>query len=254
MLSEERRQKILALTAERGRIRIAELVETFGVSKVTIHRDLERLVNEGMVRKMHGGVAHVGVQEQSYRERIIQQHSEKQAIARAALELIQPGTTIFLSPGTTTTEIARILPRTGIIVVTNSLPISNELMQTTELEVVLTGGSIRRHAEALVGTPAEVSLGSMFINLAFIGVTGMDEQGGLTVYSEGETRVLQQVLRSSRKSVVVADSSKWGKIVGTSIAPLSNIHALITDSHIPKEAVKHFATLDVEVIQAEGKR
>ncbi len=250
MLAEERRQKLLSLTAERGRARIAELAETFGVSEMTIHRDVQFLEQQGLVRKMHGGVAHVGVQETPYRERIVQQHAQKQAIARTAANLIQPGATIYLSPGTTTTEIARALPREGLTVITNSLPIAQELMGTTELEVVLTGGSVRRHAEALVGEAAEASIERMFINLAFIGVTGMDIEGGLTVYSESEARVLHQVLRAARKTVIVSDSSKWGKVMGPLVAPLSNVHTIITDSKLSVEAARYLEQHDVSVIRA----
>ncbi len=250
MLAEERRQKLLSLTAERGRARITELAETFGVSEMTIHRDIQFLESQGLVRKMHGGVAHIGVQETPYRERIVQQHAEKQAIARAALQLIQPRATIYLSPGTTTTELARVLPKEGLTVVTNSLPIAQELMHTTELEVVLTGGSVRRHAEALVGEAAEASIARMFINVAFIGATGMDPEAGLTVYSESEARVLHQVLRAARKSVIVSDSTKWGKVMGPMVAPLTNIHTIITDAGLPREATKYLEQHDVAVIQA----
>jgi DeoR/GlpR family transcriptional regulator of sugar metabolism len=250
VLAEERRQKLLGLTAERGRARITELAETFNVSEMTIHRDIQFLESQGLVRKMHGGVAHVGVQETPYRERIVQQHADKQAIARAALKLIQPGATIYLSPGTTTTELARLLPKEGLTVVTNSLPIAQELMHTTELEVVLTGGIVRRHAEALVGEAAEASIERMFINIAFIGVTGMDPVAGLTVYSQSEARVLHQVLRAARKSVIISDSTKWGKVMGPLVAPLTNIHTLITDAGLPREATKYLEQHDVAVIEA----
>ena len=252
MLAEERRQKLVSLTAERGRARITDLAATFGVSEMTIHRDIQYLESQGLVRKMHGGVAHVGVQEMPYRERIVQQHLEKQAIARAAAKLIQPGATIYLSPGTTTAEIARALPREGITVVTNSLPIAQELMQTTELEVVLTGGSIRRHAEALVGEAADSSILRMYIHLAFVGVTGVDIQAGATVYSESEARVLQAVLRAARKTVIVADSSKWGKVMGPMVAPLSNFHTVLTDTNLPKDAMKYLESCDISVIRAKA--
>jgi DeoR/GlpR family transcriptional regulator of sugar metabolism len=251
VLAEERRQKLVSLTAERGRARITDLAETFGVSEMTIHRDIQYLESQGLVRKMHGGVAHVGVQETPYRERIVQQHLEKQAIARAALELIPAGATIYLSPGTTTTEIARALPREGITVITNSLPIAQELMQTTELEVVLTGGSIRRHAEALVGEAAELSVSRMYIHLAFVGATGLDVQAGVTVYSESEARVLQEVIRAARKTVIVADSSKWGKVMGPMVAPLSNFHTVLTDTNLPKDATKYLESCDISVIHAK---
>jgi len=202
------------------------------------------------VRRMHGGVAHVGVEETPYRERIVQQHAQKQAIARAAARLIQPGWTIYLSPGTTTTEIARVLPKTDLTVVTNSLPIAQELMTTTDLEIVLTGGHIRRHAEAMVGEAAEASISKMFINLAFVGATGLDMEAGLSVYSESEAQVLLHVLRASRKTVVVADSSKWGKVMGPSVVPLPNIHALISDPQLPRTAVDYLEQNDVSVTLA----
>lgn len=252
MLAEERRHNLLSVIAERGRARISDLARLFNVSEMTVHRDLQVLEAQGLVRKMHGGVALVGVQETPYRERIVQQHPQKRAIAEAAVRLIRPGDTLYLSPGTTTTEIARRLPQKDLTIVTNSLPIAQELMHTTELEVILTGGSIRRHAEALVGPAAEASLAQMFIHLAFVGITGMDPVGGLTVYSETEARVLQAVLRASRKTILVADSSKWGRVMGPRVGALERVHGLISDTALPKAAVEYLEARDVRVTQVEA--
>lgn len=252
MLPEERRHNLLRLTAERGRVKISELARQFEVSEMTIHRDIQVLEAQGLVRKLHGGVALAGVQETPYRERIVQQHPHKRAIARAAVQMIQPGQTIYLSPGTTTTEIARLLPQKDLTVVTNSLPIAQELMHGTELEVILTGGSIRRYAEALVGPAAEASLAQLFINLAFVGITGMDPEGGLTVYSETEAKVLQAVLRASRKAILVADSTKWGRVMGPRVAALEMVHGLITDTALPEIAVEYLEARDVAVTRVEA--
>lgn len=251
MLPEERRHNLLRLTAERGRVKISEAAKRFGVSEMTIHRDIQLLESQGLVRKLHGGVALAGVQEVPYRERIVQQYAQKRAIAEAAVRLVQPGYTLYLSPGTTTTEIARLLPNENLTVVTNSLPIAQELMHATQLEVVLTGGSVRRYAEALVGPAAEASLDQVFVNLAFVGITGMDPVGGLTVYSESEARVLQAALRSARKTILVADSSKWGKVMGPQVAPVEMVHVLISDAALPKSAVEYLQARDVAVTLVE---
>lgn len=252
MLPEERRHNLLRLAAERGRIKISDLARQFEVSEMTIHRDIQLLQAQGLVRKMHGGVALAGVQETPYRERIVQQHAQKRAIAQAAVRMVQPGYSVYLSPGTTTTEIARLLPAKGLTIVTNSLPIAQELMHTTELEVILTGGSVRRYAEALVGPAAEASLAQIFINLAFVGITGMDPEGGLTVYSETEAKVLQAVLRASRKAVLVADSSKWGRVMGPRVAALEMVHGLITDTALGQAATEYLEARDVAVTKVEA--
>lgn len=252
MLPEERRHNLLHLAAERGRVKISDLARQFEVSEMTIHRDIQLLEAQGLVRKMHGGVALAGVQETPYRERIVQQHAQKRAIAEVAVRMVRPGHTLYLGPGTTTTEIARLLPQKDLTIVTNSLPIAQELMHTTELEVILTGGSVRRYAEALVGPAAEASLAQLFINLAFIGITGMDPEGGLTVYSETEARVLQAVLRASRKAVLVSDSTKWGRVMGPRVAALEAVHGLVTDTGLTEEAVEYLEARDIAVTRVQA--
>ncbi len=251
MLAEERRHHLLSVIADRGRVRISDLAQLFNVSEMTIHRDIRLLEHEGMVRKLHGGVAIAGIEEIPYRSRIVAQHRQKVAIAEASIPLIKPRMTIYLSPGTTTTELARRLQGNDLTIVTNSLPIAEELMRSSQHEVILIGGSIRRYAEALVGPLAEESLANIFINLAFVGVTGMDLVAGLTVYAESEARVLRSVLRSARKAIVMADSSKWGKVMGPQVAGLEAIHVLISDTGLGHEAAHQLRALDIEVILAE---
>jgi DeoR/GlpR family transcriptional regulator of sugar metabolism len=253
VLAEERRRHILEQLSRFGTAKVADLVEQFGVSEMTIHRDLNQLVKEGILDKVHGGAVAKHVTEIPYRERFVQRQAEKQAVAKRAAQLVKSGQTIFLSAGTTITELARVLPKNGLKIITNSLPIAQELTLSSENDIMLTGGTVRRYAEALVGPAAKNSLENEYVHLAFISVTGIDLEQGLSVYSESEADMLRRIIKAARKSALVTDSSKYGQVMGPVVFPLDSVHVLITDDNIPKPYRDYCQTNDIDLITVSVK-
>lgn len=252
MVPEERRRQIVGLLDNYGAAKVSELAQQFGVSEMTIHRDLQRMSDLGLVDKVHGGVVAKRVTEVPYRSRIVHNQGAKRAIAQRAIDLIAPGMTIFLSPGTTVTELARLLPRQDLRIVTNSLPIAQELTISSECEVVLTGGEVRRYAEALVGQAAQAVLEGEFIDLHFMAATGVDLDEGLTVYSESEAQMVRSVIKSSRKTVLLTDSSKFDKVMGPVVLPLRAVHTVISEADLPRAYREYFAQNDIELLPVEA--
>jgi DeoR/GlpR family transcriptional regulator of sugar metabolism len=253
VLAEERRRHILEQLNRFGTAKVADLVEQFGVSEMTIHRDLNHMVKEGIIDKVHGGAVAKHVTEIPYRERFVQHQEEKQAVTKRAAELIKAGQTLFLSAGTTMTELARVLPRNGLKIITNSLPIAQELTLSSENDIMLTGGTVRRYAEALVGSAARSTLENEYVHLAFISVTGIDLERGLAVYSESEADILRYIIKAARKTVLVTDSSKYGQVMGPIVFPLDSVHVLVTDDQIPQPYCEYCQTNDIDLITVTVK-
>lgn len=248
MVAAERRQKILAYLDLHGTAKVTELAEMLDVSVMTIHRDLAKLEAEQRIKKVHGGAITRTLSEIPYRERIVHHHEEKVAVAKRAAKLVRRGQTLYLGPGTTVTELARALPKSGLEIITNSMPIAQELTACSEHDIILTGGIVRRYAEALVGATAEAAFEHSFLHYAFIAVTGVDKEAGLTVYSESEARVLRAAMRAARITVLLTDSSKFDQVMGPVVAPLFSVHQVICDDAVPKSYRQFFAAQQVELI------
>jgi DeoR family transcriptional regulator of aga operon len=172
---------------------------------------------------------------------------EKLRIARAAAQMIRQGQVIILDSGTTATTIARACRHfKSLTIVTNATNIAAELADTT-IEVILTGGTLRKNSFSLVGPLAEESLRKLNADLLFLGVDGFDVRYGLTTPNLLEARVNRAMAESARRTVVVCDSSKFGRRSLSLILPTSAVHETITDKGIPKRDLKALRHQDIEV-------
>lgn len=251
MLARQRQELILARLSVDGAVRVTDLTEALGVSDMTIRRDLETLAEQGLAEKVHGGATLPGTRtakEPGFDTKAALGQPEKTAIAQAAISLVRPGMAIGLSGGSTTAVFARALAQLqGVTVVTNSLPVAETLHRSASqagdsTSVVLTGGQ-RTPSDALVGPVAVRSLRSLNLDLAFLGVHGMDRRAGLTTPNLAEAETNQALVASARQLVVLADHTKWGLVGLSSIAPLTAVDVLITDSGLDPQARTELAEL-----------
>jgi len=240
MLAGQRQKRILDEVLRRSAIRVSELTELLGVSDMTIRRDLDVLASAGLIDKVHGGATAPGrlsADEPGFEAKSHRQLDEKEEIARAASSLVEPGQAIGLTAGTTTWRLAHFLVDVpDLTVVTNSIQVANVLhgVQRPDLTVILTGG-VRTPSDALVGPVAVATLRALHVDLLFLGVHGMSDDGFSTPnLLEGETD--RAHLASAERAVVVADHTKWGVRGLSRIARLEEAHALVTDAHLPDEA------------------
>jgi DeoR/GlpR family transcriptional regulator of sugar metabolism len=246
MLAEERRQYILGLIQENGSARTVELARMFNVSDQTIRRDLEELQEKGLISKHHGGGVLLSYQALSYRERTGLRHAEKLRIAEEAARLVRSGMVVALGPGTTTEQVARRVDGREIDLVTNSLAVA-AVVADPATRVRLTGGSYRPTGELVVGDWTIGNLADLFVDVAFIGVSGVGSEAGYTVTARDEALVLRQLVRVAKHSVVVADSSKFHRVAEEVLAPLGAVHTLITDSGIPEQDRERLRECGVDV-------
>jgi DeoR family transcriptional regulator of aga operon len=250
MLNEERRRAIVELLQQDGRVLVRDLSRRFRTSLITIRKDLESLHHQGQLERTHGGALPVktGAQmDSSLQEKERRHHQEKVRIAAAAAQMLAKGQVIILDSGTTTTAIARACRHVkNLTIITNATNIAAELADSP-VEVILTGGVLRRNSYSLVGPLAEESLRKLSADLLFLAVDGFDVRYGLTTPNLLEARVNRAMAESARRTIVVCDSSKFGRRSLSLILPTSAVHETITDKNITKHDLKALREADVEV-------
>jgi DeoR/GlpR family transcriptional regulator of sugar metabolism len=255
MLASQRRTTIASLVHESGAARVADLVEQLGVSDMTIRRDIEQLDREGLVERVHGGALAVGrhsTEEPGFTAKSTLMTPEKRAIARAAAALVEPGSSIGISAGTTTYEFARAVRGVpDLTVVTNSVPVAQLLHESGApgQTVVLTGG-VRTPSDALVGPVAVAALRMLHVDRLFLGVHGMDLRAGLTTPNLVEAETDRAMVEAARRLCVLADHTKWGTVGLSTIVDLTAVEQLVTDSGLSPGARTALAEAVGELVVA----
>jgi DeoR family transcriptional regulator, aga operon transcriptional repressor len=250
VLNEERRRAILDILNKQGRVLVAELSRRFDTSQVTIRKDLEILHAHGQVHRTHGGALPAResvLEDPTLREKEKLHHQQKLRIADAAAGKVMEGQVIILDSGTTTTAIARALRDfRNLTIVTNAVNIAAELSGTA-VEVILTGGTLRKNSFSLVGPIAEETLRRLSADLLFLGVDGFDLQYGLSTPNLLESKVNRVMVEVSKRRIAVCDSSKFGRRSLSLIAPPSALQEVITDRGISKSDQRTLKQIGLEL-------
>lgn len=224
-----------------GGVKVSDLVVEFGVSDMTVRRDLEALADQGLVDKVHGGATSIrpgSTEEPGFAAKSVRNRAEKAAIAARAAELVRPGMAVALSAGTTTAELARRLVGVPeLTVVTNSVPVADVFFGSSRPDqtVVLTGG-MRTPSDALVGPVAAAAIRTFHLDMLFLGVHGMSERAGFTTPNLMEAETDRALVAAASRLVVLADSSKWDLLGISTIAALADADVLVTDSGLAEHA------------------
>jgi DeoR family transcriptional regulator of aga operon len=249
-LTDERRQEILSIVQREGRALVTELAQRFSTSTITIRKDLEFLQSRGLIQRTHGGALPVrsnNLTDPSLQDKEKQHHREKLRIAGAAVRMVKEGQCVILDSGSTTTAIARALRDfRELTVITNAVNIAAELAGTS-LDVILTGGTLRKNSFSLVGPQAEDTLREINADILFLGVDGFDTKVGLTTPNVLEARVNRAMANAARKVVAVCDSSKFGRRSLAVIVQPDRIHEVITDKNLPRGTVQELREAGIEV-------
>lgn len=253
LLIEERRRRILDLLNSQERVTVSDLVETFGISAVTIRGDLDALDEQGELVRSHGGAVKRlnPLQDYPIQVKEVLHHGAKVRIAQAAARLIRSDQKIILDSGTTTAEIARQIKQLkfpSLTVITNALNIAMELANLPFVAVIMLGGMLRQMSYSLVGPHAEQILSDLNADHAFLGVDGLDPELGLSTPDLFEAKLNALMIRVSRQVTVVADSSKLGQRSLSVICHVKSVHRVITDTKAPPELVSALRVHGVEVL------
>lgn len=241
MLASDRRRQIVEWIRSHGEVRIEDLKDRFAVSEVTLRRDLDILESEYVIRRVRGGAV-LNEQlpfEQLFREKMELAIDEKRKIARYAARLVDDGQVVMLSPGTTTTLIAReLMSKRGLTVVTSAVNIAALLAGRENVTLVTIGGIVRAGSYAAVGHMADEAIEQMNADFAFVSVDGVDVSAGFTTPNLLESKTNITMLSSANQGVVVADHTKLGRVALSSVAKLSDVAMFITDDGAPAREVQ----------------
>lgn len=246
----ERQQEIVRLTNAQGKVSVAELSQRFGVSEVTIRSDLAVLDSKRLLVRSRGGAM---VNDDLSRELSLkekrQKHSElKQRLGRAVAALIKDDERIILDSGTTTEEVAASLrEHKNLIVMTNGLNIALELSQVDKVEVMMTGGTLRKKSMSFYGAQAEQALKNYQFDKVVLGVDGFDLKTGLSTHFEAEATLNRLMCEVAREVIVVTDSSKFERRGFHLICSVMQVHTLVTDAGIPPAYVEELTRMGVQV-------
>ena len=255
MFQIERKKEILSLLHKEGKVYVTELTDIFGVSGATIRTDLSELEQEGLLTRTHGGAIEVyrTGEDATLEERSTKRLSQKQAIAKAALQFISSGDSIIVDGGTTLgqfIEALAVCPLKDLTIITNYTPHIISLSKCPEITTMVTGGIYNKDIKATLGLPAIEMLAKFKADKVLLSATSVSVEQGITFTNVDDALVKRKMLEQAKTKILLTDSSKIGKSSLISAGSLSQIDVLITDWEILEDDVKEIKNLGVEVIVA----
>ena len=253
MFAEERKSKILDSLNKYGKVKVCDLSQQYEVSEVTIRRDLQELEEDELIKRVHGGaVLNYNTKfEPTFSEKIDKLYDEKESVAKLAASMIVNGDTIVLDAGTTTLSIAKYIIAKDITVLTNSVDVAFELAKKRDVEVIVTGGTLRWETRALVGPVADNALKNFRVDKAFIGANGVCVINGLTTPNIIEANTKREMIKIAKQTIVVCDHTKFSTVSFTKIVDIDSVDIIITDNQLDKELLKKFEEKDVKIITSK---
>lgn len=249
---EERRNAIVEFVNQNGQISFQQLKDAFPeVSEMTLRTDLKALDQERRIIRVHGGAKSVDVAigtDDRMGRRMVRCAQEKQLIARKAVGLLRPDTSIYLDSGSTTTALARMISDQPYLIVTSGLSCALELAHLSQPKVLLPGGTMNRYSMSISGSQAVKELQGMHFHTLFLGVSAYSEQAGFTCGSQEECMLKQAVLERAERVIVLMDSSKVGLTSTFSICNVEDVDVIVSDGQLPHDLRTQWENQQVVVL------
>ena len=246
----KRHQLILDKLNHEQHVEVSELCEELNVSAVTIRKDLKLLEDKGLLFRTHGGASlenpYINDRPVNEKEKI--SVIEKSDIAKEAAKLIKDNDSIMIASGTTVQQLAKSITNKGALnVITSSLNVALELLNHQNIQVIQLGGNIRHTSSSVTGHYAEHILEHISCNQLFLGVDGIDLEYGCTTTSLEEALLNQKMMKSSQRTIILADSSKFGKKSFGRICAIEQVDQIITDNGISSSLAKKIRDLGIKL-------
>ncbi len=231
MNAVQRKIQILELLRNQESVEVEQLTRLFDVSKVTVRSDLDDLERKGLLIRTHGGAI---LPENSSLVRLLsntleERKDEKYAICKSAMQFIEPGMNIIIDAGSTTVHLAKLVNGMGVTVITNSVPVLQELMNSETVELLVAGGILRKPSLSFMGAPASFVFDQIHADVLFLGASGFSIEHGLTCTNIIEAETKRHMIRNATKVCLLADSSKLGKMFIANVCGWDSIDCFITD-------------------------
>ena len=252
LMTLERQEQIVELVNEVGSISVSDLSEHFGVSETTIRRDLVTLAARNLVRRAHGGVmrmATVATTESPIIQRQGEHAAEKERIGQATAALIRNGETLLLAGGSTGLAVARHLDHhANLTIITESLLVVQELMRQGHHRLIILGGTIDPHEQAVRGTLARQMLEQLSVDKVILGARAVSVKRGISAETPEEAEFLRAFLNCSEHIILVTDSSKFHLSALARLAPLTVVNTLVTDTGLEADLAQQIHELDIYLL------
>lgn len=250
MPRKSRLNQIVSAVIDAGTLDVTTLAERFDVSEATIRRDLDLLEDQQLISRTRGGATtNAAFNDLPLNYKTAQELTEKRRIAERALDYLGDARVIGMTGGTTLTEFARgLVQHQSLTIVTNALNIATSLLANPGLRVHVAGGEARSSSLETIGPVAEASLSDYNVDVAFLGVDGVDPLAGCTNYDPLGARVNGVLQQRARMTVVLADATKISRVALAQVCSLSDIDVIITDRRAPQDVVDQIRALGCEVV------
>jgi DeoR/GlpR family transcriptional regulator of sugar metabolism len=255
--ADERREEIADYIIKRGQVRIDDLVEHFGVSRMTIHRHIDRLAHQGVLRKLHGAVSvqPSGLYESAFRYRVTVNRAEKDALAEAALDYVEPGQVVLLDDSTTASAVAPLLADCApLTVMTNSVSAARHLVDMDEIDLICLGGQYQCTYDAYIGVVCEHAVNQLRANVLICSASAIS---GTTAFIQDQNvvRVKQAMMAASARRILLVDHTKFGKIALHVLGDLTGFDAVLTTSGIDEAVARQLeeAGVKLRIVKAAAK-
>ncbi len=248
-----RRSKIVEMINKNNVISINEVSKMFHVSDVSVRNDLALLEKKGLLMRTRGGAIakQPSIFDLTLNQRLKSNYRQKQKIGKKAVDFIKDGSTVIMDSGSTVIEVSKNLGnKKNIRLITNSLPIAEIVADNEQIEVIITGGTLRPEMRSLIGNITEKTILNYRCDIAILGADGIDSEMGFYTNLENEASLVQTMMKASRKKIIVSDSSKFGKERFAKIADISDVDIIITDNGIPAVDMQKINSQGVEIIIA----
>jgi len=249
----ERERIILDRLSGEGSVSVGALAKDLGLSEATIRGDLKTLETKGWINRKRGGAAPTLHRDILERQKVFPER--KNAIARAAADLVRDGDVIMIEAGTTTALIARYLAgKRDIHIVTNSTLVFSYARMYPNLQITMTGGEFRRATESMVGPIAIETIGRLNVRLAFVGTDGFTIERGMTTHLMEGAEIVKAMKAHAEATILTADSSKYGKIGFSNVLPLSAMNLILSDTGLDDLAETELREAGINIQLARSDR
>ena len=253
MAIEQRHEAILQIIRSEVFVDVETLAARLGVTPQTIRRDVKLLAKQGLVRRYHGGASLPASTENiDYATRSVLNLEGKRRIAAHAAAYVPDRASLIINLGTTTEEVARVLTaRSGLRVITNNTNIAAILGRTPENQVVVAGGVVRARDLGITGEPTIDCIRQFKVDLAIVGISGIDDDGTLRDFDLEEVQVSRAIMHQARCIMLVADHTKFGRHALVRLGHLSDVDVLITDCPPPEPVASVIKDAGVRLVVAD---
>ena len=258
LFREERLQIILEKLVTEKKVIVSDLIEYFGVSASLIRMDLAELEKRGLILRTHGGaiLPENPKEDLIVEKKYLQLREETNAEAKlkiglATMDLIKDGDSIIIDGGSTAFAVAKNFKnKRGLTVITNSVHLLTTIKEIPDAKVYLTGGLLHREMEDLIGDISQDSIGRFTPDIAITGIDGISLSKGLTSTEPTIAQIKRKMIAVSKKTIIVCDSTKFGKVCLLNIASLKDIDTVVTDGNVDPETVEKIREMGTSVIVA----